>query len=112
MNISWSASEVESVNQSYIVVINSTSNAEAIISETPLQHYIFNTPDSKSLCYTFVATVKAVNGAGESNLSNEVTFVVPSLPDIAPVSMSLRHEVWKVDGEIVVKLSFEVLLTF
>ena len=98
------------MNQSYIVVINSTSNAEAIISGTPLQHYIFNTPDSKSLCDTFVATVKAVNRAGESNLSNEITFVVPSLPDIVPVSMSLSHEVSKVDGEIVIKLSFEVLV--
>ena len=47
-----------------------------------------------------------MNGAGESDSSNNVT--IPSLPDIAPVTDSLRHQVWKSDGEIMVSVSFEV----
>ena len=37
-----------------------------------------------------------------------MTFVLPSLPDIAPVTASLRHHVWKYDGEIVAMVAFEV----
>ena len=48
----------------------------------------------------------AVNGAGESDPSNNVT--IPSLPDIGPVTASLTHQVWKSGGEIMVNVSFEV----
>ena len=47
-----------------------------------------------------------MNGAGESAPSNNVT--IPSLPDIAPVTASLRHQVWKSEGETMVNVSFEV----
>ena len=47
-----------------------------------------------------------MNGAGESAPSNNVS--IPSLPDIAPVTVSLRHQVWKSDGEIMVSVSFKV----
>ena len=50
--------------------------------------------------------MKAVNGAGESDPSNNVS--IPSLPDIGPVTASLTHQVWKYDGEIRVNVSFEV----
>ena len=47
-----------------------------------------------------------MNGAGKSDPSNNVT--IPSLPDIGPVTASLRHQVWKYGGEIMVNVSFEV----
>ena len=62
-----------------------------------------NTSDSVLLCSAYVT---AVNGAGESDPSNNVT--IPSLPDIGPVTASLTHQVWKFSGEIMVNVSFEV----
>ena len=53
-----------------------------------------------------VKYVKVVNGAGESDPSNNVS--IPSLPDIEPVTASLTHQVWKCDGEIRVNVSFQV----
>ena len=50
--------------------------------------------------------MRAVNGAGESDPSNNVS--IPSLPDIGPVTASLTHQVWKYDREIRVNVSFEV----
>ena len=85
------------VDQTYII------SFDTYMVETIQLYYAFqqNTPDVKCSAY-----VKAVNGAGESDPSNNVT--IPSLPDIAPVTASLRHQVWKSDGEIMVSVSFEV----
>ena len=74
--------------------------------ETTQLYYIFQQNTSNIRCGTFIAFIKTVNGAGESDPSNSVT--IPSLPDIAPVTASLRHQVWKSDGEIMVSVSFEV----
>ena len=57
-------------------------------------------------CGIFLAFVTSVNGAGESDPSNNVT--IPSLPDIGPVTASLRHQVWKDNEEIMVNVYFEV----
>ena len=54
--------------------------------------------------------VKAVNGAGESDHSNNAS--IPSLPDIRPVTDSLTHQVWKYNGEIRVNISFQVRMHF
>ena len=59
-------------------------------------------------CGIFLAFVTAVNGAGESDPSKNVT--IPSLPDIGPVTASLRHQVWKDNEEIMVNVSFKVKL--
>ena len=51
--------------------------------------------------------MKVVNGAGESDRSNNVS--IPSLPDIGSVTASLTHQVWKYyDGQIRVNISFQV----
>ena len=57
-------------------------------------------------CGMFLAFIKAVNEAGESDPSRNVS--IPSLPDIGPVTASLTHHVWKHDGEIRVNVSFQV----
>ena len=57
-------------------------------------------------CGTFLAFVKVVNRAGESDPSNNVS--IPSLPDIGSVTASLTRQVWKYDGEIRVNISFQV----
>ena len=66
-----------------------------MLRQSLLKHHYNTTSltDSKSLCDKFVATVKAANGAGESNLSNYIC---------GAISM------WKEDEVIVIKLSFEV----
>ena len=88
------------VNQKYIVTFGSHSN-------TTTNHYILYELTSFNVsCGTFLAYVKAVNGAGESDPSNNVS--IPSLPDIGPVTASLTHQVWKHDGEIGVNVSFQV----
>ena len=100
VNISWTATPVMGVDQNYTVYIDPQA-----ISITKL-YYIYsqNTSDSKISCSAYVT---AVNGAGESDPSNNVT--IPSLPDIGPVTASLSHQVWKsAGGEIMVNVSFEV----
>ena len=86
---------------------NYTTNFELYeVEETAQNYYLFrqNTSDSEIVCSAYIT---AVNGAGESDPSNNVT--IPSLPDIGPVTASLNHRVWKsAGGEIMVNVSFEV----
>ena len=104
LNISWTATTMTGVNQSYIIVFD-----EHII-QTTYPHHIFyqeiTPPDTTANCGLFFAYVKAVNGVGESDPSNNVS--IPSLPDIGPVTDSLTHQVWKHNGEIRVNISFQV----
>ena len=103
INISWTATTMMGVNQSYIIVFNGAY----MIKTTELYYTCQDqqiTPYVK--CGTFLAFVKAVNEAGESDPSNNVS--IPSLPDVGPVTASLKHQVWKYDGEIRVNVSFQV----
>ena len=100
VNISWTATTMRGVDQNYII------NLGALTVETTNFYYIYhqNTSDSEVVCIAFIT---AVNGAGESDPSNNVT--IPSLPDIGPVTASLSHQVWKsAGGEIMVNVSFKV----
>ena len=104
INITWDAESVAGVDQYYI--INLTSNMSIIRTTKPfltLNQSIHDIQCGTSLLIT------AVNGAGESSPS---TFILPSLPDIGPVTASLEHQVWKVNGEIFIRVSFEVSLQF
>ena len=104
INISWTATTMTGVNQSYIIVFD-----EHIIKTTYLYHVFHQeiaTAYSIANCGLYLAYVKAVNGAGESDPSNNVS--IPSLPDIGPVTASLTHQVWKYDGQIRVNVSFKV----
>ena len=108
INISWTATTVVGVDQHYTV--NYGMNTSRI--DTAQLHFTFNQSMSKAACYLFIVFVTAVNGAGESDPSNNVTFVLPSLPDIVPVTASLTHQVWKSGGETIVKVMFEVDQSF
>ena len=88
------------VHQNYIVIFESHSNT------TTNPYILYQQTGFSVSCGTFLAYVKAVNGAGESDPSNNVS--IPSLPDIGPVTASLTHQVWKHDEEIRVNVSFEV----
>ena len=85
------------VTHTYIIVF------DACVAETTKSYYIFLKNTSVAKCS---ANVVAVNGAGESDPSSNVS--IPSLPDIGPVTASLTHQVWKHDGEIRVNVSFQV----
>ena len=104
INISWTATTMTGVNQSYIIVF------DAHIIKTTFFYHIFHqkisSADSLANCGLYLAYVKAVNGAGESDPSTNVS--IPSLPDIGPVTASLTHQVRKCDGEIRVNVSFQV----
>ena len=104
INISWTVTTMTGVNQSYIIVF------DAHIIKTTYLYHIFHqqitSVDSIVNCGLYLAYVEAVNEAGESDPSNNVS--IPSLPDIGPVTASLTHQVWKYDGEIRVNISFEV----
>ena len=104
INISWTATTMTGVNQSYVIVFDTH-----IIKTTYLYHIFLQeitTAVSIANCGRFLANVKAVNGASESDPSNNVS--IPSLPDTGLVTASLTHQVWKYDGEIRVNVSFEV----
>ena len=100
INISWTATNVLRVIQSYTILFKSHT------AETTQLYYITELNTFASKCGIFFAYVTAVNGAGESDPSNNVT--IPSLPDIGPVTTSLAHQVWKSGGETVVSVSFQV----
>ena len=103
-NLSWTATTMTGVNQNYIIVF------DAHIIKTIYRYHIFHqeitSVDSLANCGLFLAYVKAVSEAGESDPSNNVS--IPSLPDIGPVTASLTQQVWKYDGEIRVNISLEV----
>ena len=103
INISWTATTMTGVNQSYVIVFDAH-----IIKTTQLYHVFHpETTSTDSIIATCgFAFVKAVNGAGESDPSNNVN--IPSLPDIGPVTASLTHQVWKCYGDIRVNFSFQV----
>ena len=100
INITWDAESVTGVDQYYI--INFTSNMSSVISTKPFLSLNQSIDDIQ--CGTSLL-ITAVNGAGESSLS---TLVLPSLPDIAPVIASLEHQMWKVNGDVLVRVSFKV----
>ena len=100
LNISWTATTMMGVDQNFTIIFDTHA------VETTQFYYIYQQNTSNIRCGTFLAFVKAVNGAGESDPSNNVT--IPSLPDIAPIATSLRHQVWKSGGEIMASVSFEV----
>ena len=100
LNISWTATSLVGVDQNYAIIFDTH------MVETTYLYYIYQQNTYTVRCGTFLAFIKAVNGAGESDPSNNVT--IPSLPHIAPVTASLRHQVWKSRGEIMVSVSFEV----
>ena len=103
-NISWTRTNVLGVDQSYRIHFDTHS------AETTQLHYITELKTFASHCGEFLVFITAVNGAGESEPSNNVT--IPSLPDIEPVTASLTHQVWKSSGEIMVNVSFEVIYNF
>ena len=99
-NISWTATTMRGVDQNYFIYM------DTLTVKTTKFYYIYhqNTSDSEVVCFAYIT---AVNGAGVSDPSNNVT--IPSLPDIGPVTASLSHQVWKsADGEIMVNVSFKV----
>ena len=102
VNISWTATNLLGVNQSYKITFDYDS-----AFETFQTFYIYQQSMFEIRC---IAYVTAVNGAGESDPSNNVT--IPSLPDIEPVTASLTHQVWKSNGQIMVNVSFEVSDSF
>ena len=100
INISWTANTIFGVEQNYTITFNTY-----VAETTQLTYYVYQMNTFYIRCGTF-AFIKAVNGAGESDPSNNVS--IPSLPDIGPVTASLTHQVWKHDGQIRVNISFEV----
>ena len=96
----------EAVDYSYTVIIHNVTIVSApyvVVNETVVvPNFIFEQ------CGDFEVQVKAVNRAGESQLSEAVRFSLPLFPDTQPVSDSLTHRVWKTNSEIMVQIIFEV----
>ena len=75
---------------------------------TPNQHYIFTVQENAS-CDMYSFQVRAVAESGNSNLSEEVRGVVPSLPDISLVETALDYSLSKAaDGDFMLNISFQV----
>ena len=103
VNLSWTANVTEGVDHNYTIFIhNVTSTSQEVLVETTSLHYMFDK------CGEFDIRVFAVNGAGQSAPSNTARVSLPLLPDITPVSQSLKHRVWKENGSITLQISFEV----
>ena len=104
VSLSWTANVTEGVDHNYTIVIhNVTSTTKEVLVETTTSlHYMFDE------CGEFDIQVIAVNGAGQSAPSNIVRVSLPLLPDITPVSKSLKHRVWKENGSITLQINLEV----
>ena len=103
INITWTATNIFGVNHNYTIQFDTYS------VETTQPYYTMQVESISfaSHCGEFLAYVTAVNGAGESDPSDNVT--IPSQPDIGPVTASLTHQVWKsAGGDIMVSVSFQV----
>ena len=103
INITWTAANIFGVDHNYTIQFDKHR------AETAQPYYItqLESISFASHCGEFLAYVTAVNGAGESDPSDNVT--IPSQPDIGPVTASLTHQVWKsAGGEIMVSVSFQV----
>ena len=103
INITWTTANIFGVDHNYTIQFDTHS------AETTQPYYItqLESISFASHCGEFLAHVTAVNGAGESDPSNNV--IIPSLPDIGPVTATLTHEVWKsASGDIMVSVSFQV----
>ena len=100
INMSWTATPVIGIHQNYTILLKSHR------AETSELYYILELSTFAKKCGILLAYVIAVNGAGESDPSNNVT--IPSLPEIEPVTDSLTHQVWKHSEKILVNVSFEV----
>ena len=74
INISWSAETTRRVSENYTLFFDEHN---VVVATMPYFVYEQNTSDSNIICRSFVT---AVNGAGESDPSDNVT--IPSLPDI------------------------------
>ena len=83
VNVSWTATITMGVDQTYIIVL------DTVLFETTHLYYSFEANISAATCSAYVI---AVNRAGESDPSNNVS--IPSLPDIGPVTASLTHQVY------------------
>ena len=94
LNISWTVTFVIGVEQNYTTVF------DTYMINTSQLYYALHLSTLADSCDTFLANVKAVNEAGESDPINNVS--IPSLPDIGQVTPSLTHHVWKylISGEI------------
>ena len=104
LNISWTPTTVTGVNQTYIIVFEDYTIQTASTYHTFYRE--ITSADPSRSCGLFLAYVITVNGAGESDPSNNVS--IPSLPDIRPVTDSFTHQIWKYNGEIRVNISFQV----
>ena len=105
VKISWIANLTEGVDHNYTIIIyNKTITGPVlVVNETVvIQYYLFEK------CGEFNVRVKAINGAGASQLSEALRFSLPLLPDIQPVSDSLKHKLWKFNSMLSVKIIFEV----
>ena len=101
----WIANLTEGVDHNYtIMIFNVTSTGPVlVVNETVLtRYYLFEQ------CGEFDVQVKVLNEAGASQLSEAVRFSRPLLPDIQPVSDSLKHKVWKSKKMLLVLIIFEV----
>ena len=87
------------VDQNYTIVFDTYTTVTTV-----QLYYIFQQNTSDIKCSVYII---AVNGAGESDPSNNVS--IPSLPDIRPVTASLTYEIWKYNGEIRVNITFQVI---
>ena len=89
IEISWLANLTEGVDHNYTIIIYNMTNTNPVLvlNETiVIPYHLFEQ------CGEFEAQVKAINEAGTSQLSEVVRFSLPLLPDIQPVSDSLKHK--------------------
>ena len=105
VKISWIANLTEGVDHNYTIIIyNVTSSTSVlVVNETVvISHYLFEK------CGKFDVQIKVLNEAGASQLSEAVRFSLPRLPDVQPVSDSLKHKVWKSKKMVLAQIIFEV----
>ena len=89
----------------FVENLNTSKDIISNLKVEQFSYYIFKIAES---CDLFNISLRANNGAGSSKLSNNELMVLPSPPDIRPVSSSLQHKLRKENGSIMVKFSFEV----
>lgn len=110
LTISWTSRIEQGVTVTFnlaVVNVNSSSSERTIVPSIETQSYNFSTGRAPT-CDVYSFHVVALNDAGASSPSEEVTRSLPSLPDLSGIEDLLQHTLNKTANGVILSASFMV----
>ena len=108
--ISWNHSCFKKAETTFVLIVenlNSSRTMPVEIVEIQNLYYRFEIPDNHS-CDIYRLQIVAANGSTYGGNNGSITTSFPSLPDISPLTHSLKYSLTKNADEVILILSFNV----